>query len=256
MTEEWADSPVMANFRSHAEQVKKTYWERYENRHAEPDARPWAASLTAEDRRALIAATADQDEFTEDPRAAFEEKLRLEALRQEKELLTMMGEASLQDLPSAVRALYRQNPNNASIRALYEATMREIHERAEDKLRGALLPAVDKMIDLMDCGDEKTELRAATYVFERLAGKTPDVIEHRQDAPFQVMLERVVSGPRIVAERLALASAVDTPIEGEIVAERISAPKTGVELVSEVRRLGDDGWDEEMALMRGLKLGS
>lgn len=247
--EEWADSPGLAAARASAAEINQRYWEWYEQQHAEPNAQPFGGSdLSPEERRALISATAARDEFTEDPRAAFEERLRLEALRQERELLVMLGEKSLEDLPTAVRRLYRQNPNNASIRALYEATMREIHERAEDKLRGALLPAVDRMIDLMDCGDEKVELRAATYVFERLAGKVPDVIEHRQDQPFQVVLERVVAGPRMAAERLSLPTAVDGAIEGEIVSERRSEPKPVV-MGSLAAMIGDD-WAEERALMR------
>lgn len=260
--DEWPDSPGLAAHQKSVAEISRKYWDWYERQHADPNAplADWEApGLTPEERRALIWAAADRDEFEEDPKAAFEEKLRLEALRQERELLVMLGERSLESLPAAVRKLYRQNPNNPSIRALYEATMKEIHERAEDKLRGALLPAVDKMIDLMDCGDEKVELRASTYVFERLAGKTPDVIEHRQDQPFQVVLERVVAGPRVLAERLALPDAGDGPLDAEIVSERISAPRTSQELTERIRAFtdpsvpADEDWAEERAMIRAWK---
>lgn len=181
--------------------------------------------MTPEERRELIRAYAEEDEIDEDPDWAERERDEIALIRAEKELVTMLGTRSFDTLPAAVRKLYRQNPNDPSIRGLYDATLRELYERTDDKLRGALLPAVDKMVDLIDSKDPAIAFRAATYVFERLRGKTPDVIEHRQDKPFQVILERIVSGPRMAAsERTALPGSEDA-IEAEVVAETHTAPR-------------------------------
>lgn len=184
------------------------------------------ALASPEERRALIARYAAEDEIEEDP--AFAERTRdeLAALRAEKELVSMLGTRSFDTLPAAVRKLYRSNPNNPSIKALYDATLRELYERTDDMMRGALLPAVERMLDLVDSDDEAIALRAATYVFERLRGKTPDVVEHRQDAPFQVVLSRLVSGPRIAAERVSALEPGAEPLDAEIVAESESEPVT------------------------------
>lgn len=183
------------------------------------------ARATPAERRALIARYAAEDEIDEDPDLADRTRDELAALRAEQELVTMLGQRSFDTLPAAIRKLYRSNPNNPSIRALYDATLRELYERTDDMLRGSLLPAVERMVELVDSDDEAIALRASTYVFERLRGKTPDVVEHRQDKPFQVVLERLVSGPRIAAaERTALEQAAE-PIDAEIVAETTTAPR-------------------------------
>lgn len=180
---------------------------------------------TPEEWRELIARYAAEDEIGEDPRIAERTRDELAALRAEKDLIHQLGTASFDTLPAAVRKLYRSNPNNPSIRALYDATLRELYERTDDMMRGALLPAVERMLELVDSDDEAIALRASTYVFERLRGKTPDVIEHRQDKPFQVVLDRLVSGPRIASPASAALEAAAEPVDAEIVAETPAAPE-------------------------------
>lgn len=170
-----------------------------------------------------------------------------EAIRQaldDEQFATMLSQRGLQTMPQAIRKLYRQNPNNPKISALYDSMVKELYERTDDKLKAALLPAVDKMVDLLECGDEKTELRAATWLIERLRGKTPDVIEHRQEKPFEVLLHRLVTGPRAVAERLAALEGPDSPIDAEIVSTALTEPRTAIQQV------GGGAYDEEEAMMR------
>lgn len=185
----------------------------------------FSPDMTPEERRELIARYAAEDEITEDPAIAERTRDELAAVHAEKELLHMLGTRSFETLPAAVRKLYRSNPNNPSIRGLYDATLRELYERTDDMLRGSLLPAVERMVELVDSDDEAIALRAATYVFERLRGKTPDVIEHRQEAPFQVIFERLASGPRIAADGRTALEGPETPIDAEIVSEEPSAPE-------------------------------
>lgn len=201
--------------------------------------------MSPEQRRARIAELADRDELAEDPVLAERTMLELRAIRDEEMVVQELGARSFESLPAAVRKLYRQNPSNPRIRALYDTVMRELFERTEDTVRGALLPAVEKMVELIDSSDDAIAFRAATYVFERVRGKTPEVIEHRQDKPFQVVLERVVSGPRSVAERLDRPQRETEPEEAEIVAETLSGP------ISPVRELmqGQDDYAEERAIV-------
>lgn len=196
-----------------------------ESRDPEVDPLGRVAPYPGETHAAACRRWAREDEIEEDPELARRATFEIAALRDEELLVSELAQRSFETLPSAVRRLYRQNPSNPRIRALYEATMRELAERTDDKLRGALLPAVDRMIELVDSGDEKVALRAATYVFERLRGRTPDVVEHRQDAPFQVVLERIVSGPRIAAAERTPLEAGTEPLEAEIVAESHTGPE-------------------------------
>jgi hypothetical protein len=173
-----------------------------------------------------------------------EEKERIRAAQDDEWFATTLSQRGLQTMPAAIRKLYRQNPNNPKISALYDMMVKELYERTDDKLKAALLPAVDKMVDLLECGDEKTELRAATWLIERLRGKTPDVIEHRQEKPFEVLLHKLVTGPRAVAERLDALEGPDSPLEAEVVSTALLEGSTIVPQVSA------GPYDEEEAMMR------
>jgi hypothetical protein len=78
------------------------------------------------------------------------------------------------------------------------ALQRELYKRADGKLHGALLPAVDSLVELATSAhvDDPVRLKAATYLFERLQGKTPDRVIHTQEAPWEVVLSEVRRGPR------------------------------------------------------------
>lgn len=179
-----------------------------------------------------------------------EQKERVRALREEEQFAHDLSQRGLQTMPQAIRKLYRQNPNNPKISALYDSMVKELYERTDDKLKAALLPAVDKMVDLLECGDEKTELRAATWLIERLRGKTPEVIEHRQEKPFEVVLHRLITGPRVVAERLEALEGPDSPVDAEIVSTALT------ELRTEVSQVGAGAYDEEEAMMQAWRRGS
>lgn len=123
--------------------------------------------------------------------------------------------------PKLVRRMMRENALDPGMRRLYDELARELYDRTDEKLRAALLDSVDTIIDLsLDLAvDPAVRLRAATYLLERVRGKTPDVVEIRQDKPFQVAIERIVTGPRPVrAERLGLPDPTE-PLEAEIVEE-------------------------------------
>lgn len=149
-----------------------------------------------------------------------------------------MGEEELsRRYPRLVRKLMKENPLDANIRRLYEGMVRELYERADEKLSGALLDATDTIIDLSQdlSNDASVRLRAATYLLERVRGKTPEVVEVRQDKPFHLVMEGITTGPRPArAERAALPNP-DAPIDAEIV---------------------EDPLDEERAFMKNWRRGS
>lgn len=173
---------------------------------------------------------AAEDEADEDPIAAAREQAMIRALRDEEIFVAELSRKSLVSLPTAVRQLYKRNPSNPRIRALYDQLTTELYARTDDILRGALIDSVEEIVSLMDSGDPAVRLRASTYVFERLRGKTPEVIEHKQEKPFQVVLQRLVAGPRIAAERLDPLEHPETPLEAEIVGEATTAPVPGTEV--------------------------
>lgn len=198
----------------------------------DPDGR--LAPFPGESRRDACRRWADEDEVAEDPQAAARAMHEIRSLRDEELLAAELSQKSLVSLPTAVRKLYRQNPNNPRIRALYDDLVRELYDRTDDALRSALPEAVDTMLNVMADGEKDADrLKAAVYVFERMRGKTPDVLDVRQDKPFQVILERLIAGPRMAAERLNAVEEDTEPLDAEIVSEAISEPGTGLATLAE-----------------------
>lgn len=195
-----------------------------------------SAPFPGETRAQACRRWAEEDEAAEDPVRAAREAAQIEALQDEEIFVAELSRRSLESLPTAVRQLFRRNPSNPRLRALYDQLTQELYARADDVLRSSLLDSVEEIVSLIDSGDPAVRLRASTYVFERLRGKTPDVIEHRQEKPFQVVLERLVTGPRIAAERIADLDQAAEPLDAEIVLESDSEPKTALERTRPTRR--------------------
>jgi hypothetical protein len=184
-----------------------------------------SAPFPGETRAQACRRWAAEDEAEEDPVRAAREASQIAALQDEELFVADLSRKSLESLPTAVRQLFKRNPSNPRLRALYDQLTVELYARTDDVLRGALIDSVEEIVSLIDSGDPAVRLRASTYVFERLRGKTPEVIEHRQDKPFQVVLERLVTGPRIAADRLTDLDEAAEPLEAEIVLESDSGPK-------------------------------
>jgi hypothetical protein len=83
-------------------------------------------------------------------------------------------------------------------RKIRQRMHRELYKRANDKLHGALLGALDSIVELAtEPGvEDAVRFQAAKYVLERLQGKTPEVHVHSQEAPWEVVLSNVQRGPR------------------------------------------------------------
>lgn len=212
------------------------------------------APFPGESRADACARWAEEDELEEDVEAASRAAFEIGALRDEEIFVTQLSQRSLQTLPAAVRRLYRQNPSNPGIRKLHDSLVGELYERMDDELRGALPRAVGRMLDVMENGEKDADrLRAAVYVFERLRGKTPEVIEHRQDKPFQAMLTRLTTGPRpgavVHGDGLNGLPAGEEPIEAEIVAESLTAPPDRIRELT-TRHLDTGKYGEEAELAR------
>jgi hypothetical protein len=103
--------------------------------------------------------------------------------------------------PRTLRAMLNENSLDPKMRRAYDSMVSELYARADERLRAGLLESVDTMVEIMQdySNDPALRYRAAKDLFERFRGKTPEVVELRHDKPFQVMLERIVAGPRNIS---------------------------------------------------------
>ncbi len=92
---------------------------------------------------------------------------------------------------------------------------KELFRRADVKLKGAQLDAINSLIEIatQPGSEDKDRIKAATWIIERVQGKTPDVVQHVQDKPWQLVLQGIATAARDVTPEL------DNVLEGEVVDE-------------------------------------
>lgn len=91
----------------------------------------------------------------------------------------------------------KRAPNHVP-KAMYDRMTRELFARAEEKLRDSLVGAAESLAKMAADPevDASTRLKAATWLYERLQGKAPTVVNVQQEKPFEVVLGSVHRGPR------------------------------------------------------------
>lgn len=100
-------------------------------------------------------------------------------------------------------------------RALHDRMVSELFKRADQQLKESLLDVVTTMTTIAkDPGFEaKDRIKAAQWVFERIRGKVPDVVQFKQDKPFEIIMEGIVTGPRSQHVRGAEAPQLEADVE-------------------------------------------
>lgn len=95
-----------------------------------------------------------------------------------------------------------------SVKAAWQAThlpnsirnklRKELYIRADRRMNGGLLKSIDTIMEFatQPYADDKVRFEAAKYVLERLRGKTPEVIVHSQDKPWEIVYSEIQRGPR------------------------------------------------------------
>jgi hypothetical protein len=103
----------------------------------------------------------------------------------------------------SAKAAWQADKMPAKIKALFH---KELYRRATNTLHSGLLGAVGSIVELASSPhvEDRVRFQAATYVLERLQGKTPDVVHHVQDKPWEVQLSGVRRGPRRVPSERAI----------------------------------------------------
>ena len=89
--------------------------------------------------------------------------------------------------------------------AVHDEVIKRLFERADEKLRENLMDTVNIMADIAKnpAVEPADRIKAATWIHERVRGKAPIIVEHRQDKPFEVVLGAVLEGGSRAASRAA-----------------------------------------------------
>lgn len=99
----------------------------------------------------------------------------------------LRGEITVDDLDDeelrrgqlrSANGTFSGHPNDMVPREMHDEMMRRLLRRGQDKIRKNFFDAVDTIVDVMNNSEEDAlRLKAATYLYERLAGKTPEKLE-------------------------------------------------------------------------------
>lgn len=151
----------------------------------------------------------------------------------------MAGDISVEELDDEelARGMCR-NPNGGwpqkkpemVPKVLHDRMVRELFSRADEALRMNLLDAVNSVTKIAtgDSVDANVKLKAAQWMFERLRGKVPDVVQVTQEKPFEVTLDKLHRGPRPGSED-----------EGDVVDAEVVEDGDEPERVTRTRRSAD-----------------
>lgn len=90
----------------------------------------------------------------------------------------------------SVKAAYDASRIPKSIQAKMK---RELMDRATRSIGANVMSAIERIVEIATSpsSDDKDAMKAADWIATRFMGKNPEVIEHRQDKPFEVVLEGI-----------------------------------------------------------------
>jgi len=87
-------------------------------------------------------------------------------------------------------------PPRALPTEMVKAMRREFFKRGDAMFEDNYIMAIKTMVSIMKYSDDDAvRFRAAQYVVERIAGKTPEHVSISVDAPWQVLLSKILVPP-------------------------------------------------------------
>lgn len=83
-------------------------------------------------------------------------------------------------------------------REMHDSFISELFKRADMRLQEGLVECVNTMVEIATSPvyEAKDRIKAATWTYERIRGRTPDVVIHSQDKPWEHVLQAIQGGSR------------------------------------------------------------
>jgi len=105
--------------------------------------------------------------------------------------------------PRADDGTFRGRPPMMIPRAMQDEIMRRLLKRGQEKLKENYLAAMDQMTEVATDRnlDPAVRLKAAQYVIERLAGKTPERIHVASEDPVETLFKNILADPSGLFEK-------------------------------------------------------
>jgi hypothetical protein len=103
--------------------------------------------------------------------------------------------------------------------SLKDQMMKELFKRGDQIMRDSYLAALTTLQDISvgSAYEPADRIKASTYLIERLAGKTPDVVVHTQDKPWEVVMSGIAGGSRAASRAARGIADEEELLEAEVV---------------------------------------
>jgi len=111
------------------------------------------------------------------------------------------GVTKCDDGKFSITAAYDRTRINISTQNLMKKVLLS---RASDLLQGSVIDAINKIVEIATspASEDKDAMKAATWIVERTMGKTPEIVVHTQDKPFETVLTNISRGKRAESRRM------------------------------------------------------
>lgn len=146
-----------------------------------------------------------------------------------------LGELSVEELDDEelIRAMPRQpsgkfgRPSKVLPRELHTRCVQELFARADARMQARILDVVDTMLAVAtsEQASDSDRLKASQWIFERLRGKSPDTLIHRQEKPFEAVFSSLTGARSARADRPEELVTYAEVVEEEEKKERGLKPK-------------------------------
>jgi hypothetical protein len=119
----------------------------------------------------------------------------------------LMGEITVADLDDRELLMGQFKDKNGEFtgrppsmipKIIHQKMTAELFRRADGRMTARLFDVVDTMVDIAtdEEYEPKDRIKAAQFVYERLRGKTPEILQIQQERPFEIIMTKIEAGPR------------------------------------------------------------
>lgn len=103
--------------------------------------------------------------------------------------------------------------------AIKQRMVQELFARGDTIMRESYLQSIETLKEISGgtAYEPADRIKASTYLIERLAGKTPDVVVHTQDKPYEVIFQNIAGGSRAASRARRGVADEEEILEAQVV---------------------------------------
>lgn len=136
-------------------------------------------------------------------------KVKIEDHPNDKTVALLRGDISVEDLDAEEISYGMCKNEDGSFplkrpgivpKSIYDKMQQQLYKIVHEEMNKALIDSVHAIRSLLEDPDPAMRFRSATWLIERVMGKTPDVVTINQERPWEIILDKVSRKQPLVIE--------------------------------------------------------